>query len=198
MAQIGWKINLDRCIGCTACMVACKAENNTYPTTSPLELDRAGRAKHVSYRWVVEQESGEYPSPKRLFVTVACNHCIEPACIAACPLSDDDDPGNPANVIVKRASDGIVLLDVDSCIGCRYCEAACPYGAPQFNPVTKKVEKCTACVHRLGQGFQPACVSTCVGGALELVADFSGVPGNKAPPGFAPASLTKPAVEFVP
>ena len=198
MTQIGWHINLDRCIGCTACMVACKAENNTYPTTSPVELDRAGRPLHVSYRWVIEKESGEYPTPKRLFVTMACHHCAKPACLAACPLSDPNDPTNANNVIVKRAADGAVLLNVETCIGCRYCEAACPYGAPQFNPVTKKVEKCTGCVHRTDQGFLPACASTCVGGALEYIPDFTGTPGNKAPPGFGDPALTLPNVEFLP
>lgn len=198
MAQIGWRINLDRCVGCTACMVACKSENNTYPSSTPTQFDRAGRPKHVSYRWVIEQELGEYPAVKRLFVTTACNHCEKPACMAACPLSDETDPTNVKNVIVKRASDGAVLLDVDTCIGCRYCEAACPYGAPQFNPVTEKVEKCTACVHRLDAGFQPACVTTCIGAALELVANFTATPGNKAPAGFADPALTKPAVEFLP
>jgi len=198
MAQLGWRINLNRCTGCTACMVACKSENNTYPTTSPVALDRAGRPLHVSYRWVVEKESGAYPAPNLLFVTMSCNHCKKPACMAACPLSDPADPTNANNVITKRASDGLVLLDTEQCIGCRYCEAACPFGAPQFNPVTKKVEKCTGCVHRIDAGFQPACVMTCVGGALELLPDFTSTPGKHAPEGFGDPMLTEPSVEFLP
>lgn len=188
MAQLGWLIDLDKCTGCDSCTVACKAENNTRPLGSPMPF-KNGRGvlpDHVSYRWVVKKETGEYPNPKLEFVTSACNHCEHPACLAACPT----------NAIFKR-DDGIVLIDQDKCIGCKYCIHACPYGAPQFNSATEKVEKCTFCVHRLDAGFEPACVTTCVGNALHVVADFDfGESGMNAPDGFADASLTKPAVKF--
>lgn len=188
MKQLGWLIDLDKCTGCDSCTVACKAENNTRPLGSPMPF-KNGRGvlpDHVSYRWVVKKETGEYPNPKLEFVTSACNHCEHPACLAACPT----------NAIFKR-DDGIVLIDQDKCIGCKYCIHACPYGAPQFNSATEKVEKCTFCVHRLDAGFEPACVTTCVGNALHVVADFDfGESGMNAPDGFADASLTKPAVKF--
>lgn len=189
MAQRGWLVDLGRCIGCHSCTVACKSEQNTAPINSPL-LFKGGSAQrplHLSYRWVVVQEGGTYPDVWRLFVTSACNHCQEPACIKACP----------AGAISKRARDGIVLIDQDRCTGCRYCLWACPYGAPQFNDVTGKVEKCTMCAHRVDQGLQPACVTTCVGKALAWVPDFDAArSGENAPQGFASAAMTKPSVRF--
>jgi Fe-S-cluster-containing dehydrogenase component len=147
----------------------------------------------VSYRWVIKKETGVYPNPKLEFITSACNHCENPACLASCPV----------DAIFKRAEDGIVLIDQDKCIGCKYCIHACPYGAPQFNSETEKVEKCTFCIHRLYDdfgirtGFEPACVTTCVGNALHVVADFEfSESGMNAPDGFADPSLTKPAVKF--
>jgi len=195
MAQFGWLVDLDKCTGCDTCTIACKSENNTRPLGSPMPF-KNGRGvlpDHVSYRWVVKKESGVYPTPAVTFVTSACNHCEHPACQAACPV--------PA--ISKRAEDGIVLIDQDVCIGCKQCIHACPYGAPQFNSVTEKVEKCTFCVHRLYNGagertgFEPACVASCVGNALHLVEDFElAESGQNAPDGFADPALTVPAVKF--
>ncbi|MBI2191660.1 MAG: 4Fe-4S dicluster domain-containing protein [Planctomycetes bacterium] len=186
MAQLGWKIDLTRCVGCHACAVACKSENNTEPQTPPLPF-RNVRGQGVNYRRVLYRESGTYPNVRLTFVTMACNHCKEPACLKSCPIS----------AITKRSSDGIVLFDLDKCIGCKYCIWACPYGAPQFNETTKKVEKCTLCVHRIDAGLQPACVTTCTGRALTLETSFnSSLSGQNAPDGFAPASYTTPSVRF--
>lgn len=214
MAQRGWVIDLGKCIGCESCTVACKAEWNTAPRESPLEF-KGGCAgdlpeeptfdgclaapRHLSYRWVIAQDSGFYPTPKRVFVTSACNHCDKPACMAACPLSDQSNPANPNNVITKRESDGVVLINQETCIGCKYCIWACPYGAPQYNAATLKVEKCSFCVHRLDDGLAPACVTTCVGRALSMVDDFDlSQSGTGAPPLFADPRLTRPAVKFIP
>ena len=195
MAQFGWLIDLDKCTGCDTCTIACKSENNTRPLGSPMPF-KGGRGvlpDHVSYRWVVKKESGVYPNPVVAFVTSACNHCEHPACLLACPV----------NAISKRGEDGIVLIDQDICIGCKRCIHACPYGAPQFNSVTQKVEKCTFCVHRLYHGngkrtpFLPACVTSCVGNALHLVESFNlAESGQNAPDGFADPSLTRPAAKF--
>jgi Fe-S-cluster-containing dehydrogenase component len=172
MPQIGWIFDVSKCTGCQACINACKFENNT-------TLDFT-----VNYRWFVRRESGTYPAPKVEFFTLACNHCDEPACLAACPVG----------AIEKRASDGIVLIDQGKCIGCEYCVWACPYGVPQVNEVAHKVEKCTFCVHRIEQGLRPACVDTCVGGAIQLGYD---VQRNGEPPvGFADPALTGPSIEF--
>ncbi|MBI4602245.1 MAG: 4Fe-4S dicluster domain-containing protein [Planctomycetes bacterium] len=186
MAQLGWTIDLTRCVGCHACSVACKSENNTAPLLPPVSV-RNGKAVAVNYRRVLNSESGTYPSPVRTFVTMACHHCFEPACLKACPV----------DAISKRSSDGIVLIDYDECIGCKYCLWACPYGAPQFNETTGKVEKCTFCVHRIDAGLAPACVTTCTGKALNYESDFDeDLSGAAAPDGFASASYTLPAVRF--
>jgi DMSO reductase iron-sulfur subunit len=124
--------------------MGCKAENNT-----PLGVD---------YTRVIEIEEGEFrdttkaPNMALTFVPMPCMHCGRPACQAACPVG----------AITKRKEDGIVLIDKDKCIGCRYCAWACPYGAPQFNAEARVMEKCTLCVQRLEQGRVPACVETCV------------------------------------
>ncbi len=186
MTQLGWSIDLSKCIGCHACAVACKAENNTYPQTSPL-IVRNGRALAVNWRWVIYKENGTYPNPTRVFITSACNHCEEPACLKSCPVG----------AISKRESDGIVLIDQDKCIGCKYCVWACPYGAPQFNENTKKVEKCTFCVHRIDAGLPPACVTTCPGKALNFEEFDLNRSGENRPEGFADPNLTQPAVRFI-
>jgi Fe-S-cluster-containing dehydrogenase component len=201
MAQLGWLIDLDKCTGCDSCTIACKSENNTRPLSSPMPF-KNGRGvlpDHVSYRWVVKKEEGVYPYPTATFVTSACNHCEHPACLASCPVADINDLHNENNAIFKREEDGIVLINQDACIGCKNCIQACPYGAPQFNSHSEKVEKCTFCIHRLDleAGFLPACVTTCVGNALHLVKDFDFTEsGKNAPDGFARPSLTTPSVKF--
>lgn len=172
MSQVGWIIDLTRCIGCRSCLVACKSENRT-----PLRTD---------WRSVVERESGEYPNPKREFVSLACNHCDEPACLKSCPV----------DAISKRESDGVVLIDQDKCIGCRYCKTACPYGAPRADTDTNKVNKCTMCVHRLEAGLEPACATACITGAIQFVEDFAEETGN-VPEGFVDPALTQPNIRFV-
>lgn len=199
MPQLGWLIDLDKCTGCDTCMVSCKSENNTRPLGSPMPF-KNGRGvipDHVSYRWVVKREAGVYPNPSMTFVTSSCNHCQHPACLASCPVSNVNEPSNPLNAIFKREEDGVVLINQDVCIGCKNCIQACPYGAPQFNSITQKVEKCTFCVHRLEAGLQPACVTACVGNALHVVDNFSSSEsGMNAPDGFADPALTVPSVKF--
>ena len=205
MPQLGWLIDLDKCTGCDSCTIACKSENNTRPLNSPMPF-KNGRSvlpDHVSYRWVVKKETGVYPNPVFTFVTSSCNHCEHPACLDSCPVSDVNDPSNENNAIFKREKDGIVLINQEVCIGCNNCIQACPYGAPQFNSTTTKVEKCTFCIHRMYDaegvltGFLPACVTTCVGNALHIVENFNlSESGNNAPDGFAIPALTHPSVKF--
>lgn len=172
MPKVGRIIDLKKCIGCRSCYVACKAENRT-PT-------------RTDWRCVVERETGPYPNTKREFVSLACNHCDEPACLKSCPV----------NAITKRAQDGVVLIDQEKCIGCRYCVFVCPYGAPRIGTATGKVNKCTMCAHCLDAGLRPACESTCLTGALQFVSDFTGS-SSPAPEGFNDPALTKPNVQFI-
>jgi DMSO reductase iron-sulfur subunit len=137
-------IDLEYCVGCNACTMACKSENNT-----PIGVD---------YNRVITVEEGEFrdakkpPETRVYFIPMPCMHCGKPACLAACPVG----------AITKRQEDGVVLINKDRCIGCRYCAWACPYGAPQYNAESKVMEKCTLCIHRITKGLLPACVTTCI------------------------------------
>jgi len=139
--QYGMLIDTRRCIGCHACTVACKAEFDV-----PLGSTRS---------WVEYVEKGNYPNVSRSFLPRLCNHCSEPNCVAVCPTG----------ATYKRKEDGIVVVDPDICIGCKYCIQACPYDARFINPVTGTADKCDFCLHRVSQGLVPACVETCIGKA---------------------------------
>lgn len=178
MAQVGWNMDLRRCTGCKSCTVACQMENQT--------------GAPVAYRAVVDREKGVYPNVKREFISLACNHCASPACLAACPQ----------DAISRRGADGIVLIDQEKCIGCRRCEWACPYGAPRFDVAKQKMTKCTFCVHRIDAGLRPACEQTCVGGTIRAYTPTDGdAPGSfptdgAVPSKFADKRLTNPSVLF--
>ena len=83
-----------------------------------------------------------------------CNHCQQPSCVQVCPVG-----------ATFRTPDGVVLVDKEYCIGCRYCVQACPYGARYLNPETRTADKCTWCYHRITKGLKPACVEACPVGA---------------------------------
>ena len=133
-------IDIERCIGCDACVAACKIENNV-----PLGVFRT---------WVEKHEGGKYPNVKVIMAPKLCNQCENPPCVSVCPV----------NATFKR-EDGLSLIDYEVCIGCGYCIQACPYAIRYFDPVRNTADKCTFCVQRIEQGLKPACVETCVGGA---------------------------------
>jgi len=136
-------VDLRRCVGCRACTVACKSENNV--------------PDGVFRTWLRFEEVGEYPNTRPRYLPVFCNHCDNPPCVPVCPV-----------LATYKRDDGLVLIDYEKCIGCGYCIQACPYGARHLNPVQKTADKCTLCVHRLEAGQKPACVTTCIGGALTI------------------------------
>ncbi len=143
-------IDLDKCIGCNVCSVACKSEN--------------GVALGQYRTQVLEAEEGVYPSVQRLFLPVMCNHCEEAPCLKACE--------NKA--IIKR-SDGLVFIDKEKCKGLQLCIPACPYGAIYFNQdadpsadvrdypsrAVGRSDKCDLCMGRIDVGLEPACSDTC-------------------------------------
>lgn len=134
--QYGFVLDHRKCIGCHACTVACKSENDV-----PVGDFRT---------WVKYTEIGTFPTVKRHFAVLRCNHCTNAPCVTICPV----------NALEKR-DDGIVDLDKDACIGCKACMQACPYDAIYLNEDTGGAEKCHYCAHRVEQGLQPACVVVC-------------------------------------
>ena len=148
-------IDLRKCIGCQACVVACKSENNVpigvYRTW--VEVIEVGEFAHdPDGDGTVLLDDGTFePNVKRFSLPRLCNHCDDPPCVEVCPVQ----------ATFKR-EDGLVLIDYQKCIGCGYCINACPYDARFFNPVQQTADKCTFCVHRLDRGLLPACVTSCV------------------------------------
>jgi complex iron-sulfur molybdoenzyme family reductase subunit beta len=111
------------------------------------------RAPDYAPNWDEDQGAGEYPNSYYFYLPRICNHCTNPACLAACPRK----------AIYKREEDGIVLIDQERCRGYQHCVAACPYKKVYFNPLFKRSEKCIFCFPRIEQGLPPACAHQCVG-----------------------------------
>lgn len=184
MSKWAMAIDLDKCVACQACTVACKAENNV-PYGSPEEQRRQ---REIYWHKVIAVSSGSYPSVRIEFIPMPCMHCANPPCVKVCP----------AKATYKR-EDGIVVQNFRRCIGCKYCIVACPYGVRSFNYKEQKeqeyhrpdqppernvtgpwpfphrlegvVEKCTFCYHRIDKALEegkvvgvdvvPACVEAC-------------------------------------
>lgn len=135
--KLGMLIDLSLCIGCNACTVACKMENDV-----PLKKFNT---------WVETWDVEKDDAVCRASVSHLCNHCEDAPCVHVCPTGAS-----------YRNEDGVVLVDTSRCIGCKYCMAACPFHARWQNDETGEVHKCTFCYHRTSNGLLPACVGTCV------------------------------------
>ena len=141
--QYGFYLDLDRCIQCHACEVACKAYNDIEPG--------------ITWRRVVGMWAGHYPNLIHRTISFSCMHCGNPSCMDVCP----------AEAITKRTEDGIVVVDRDKCTGCKACADACPFDVPQFGQ-DGTMQKCNLCVDRLAESKQPVCIQTCPSEALKF------------------------------
>ena len=174
--QHGFFFTADNCIGCHACEAAC-SEKNENPA-------------HLAFRSVGYVEGGSYPDYKRMNISMACNHCDNPVCLKGCPT----------RAYTKHVEYGAVLQDPETCFGCGYCTWVCPYNAPQLDPIKGQVSKCNMCVDRLEVGLKPACVSACVGNALDFGV-VENTPENREQckteiPGFPTPEITQPNIRF--
>lgn len=153
--QFAFHFDASSCSGCKVCSIACKSKNNL-----PVGITWRRVYEYGGGGWVPDKEDRSLLLPSNMFayaMSVSCMHCENPACVKVCP----------AAAITKR-DDGIVLIDADKCIGCRYCEWACPYGAPQFDEAVSKMTKCNMCEDLVAKGENPYCVDACVNRALDF------------------------------
>lgn len=171
-------LNLSKCNGSRYCVAACQKENNldrSIQYIKVLEMDKGSFNLEKSNRFY----SGKVPKEGKFYLPVQCHHCENAPCTRACPIE-----------ATWKEKDGIVVVDYDWCIGCRYCQAACPYEARSFNYHTPKVpkeeinpnqaylsnrirprgviEKCTFCLQRVRNGRFPACLEACPTGSRKF------------------------------
>lgn len=135
-------VDLDRCIGCYACEVACKQEHDL----------------PVGPRWIRVIQDGPKETPQGLqldFYPKMCRHCEDPPCAEVCPEK-----------AISRGAHGLVTIDPGLCTGCAVCVEGCPFNLMAFNQETGKASKCDLCAERIGQGLEPSCVTFCPGKAL--------------------------------
>ncbi len=172
--QYRFSFAMDACVGCHSCEVACAEQNDT-------PVDGA-------WRRVGELEGGAFPLTRRLNLSMACNHCLDPTCLSGCPTE-----------AYTKLSNGVVRHDADECIGCQYCIWNCPYEVPVYDKATKVVAKCDMCLPRLEAGQSPACVLACPTHAITVEpvdveawrADHSGADGPGLPPSGITLSTTR-------
>ena len=158
MTQLALVIDLNVCVGCQACVTSCK-EWNTSGLAGPLSdyLPYGKEPLGTFLNRVQTFEVGEYPDTQTVHFPKSCLHCEDPPCVPVCPTGAS----------YKRAEDGIVLVDYDKCIGCKYCAWACPYGVREIDEQRKEMTKCTLCVDRVTSTTlpeadrKPACVMAC-------------------------------------
>lgn len=173
--QVGFAVEQNMCMGCKACQAACKDKND-------LEVGEL-------FREVTETE-GMNPEVYAFWTSLACNHCQEPACVPVCPVE----------AITKTEKGGIVVIDQEKCIGCRSCEKACPYDAPQYLKEEEKMGKCDYCIDLVIQGKEQVCTAACPMRVLHS-GELSGLQeeyGGITQVAKMPKPLTKPSITIVP
>ena len=142
--QYRFHFDMTKCIGCKCCVVACNEQN--------------GNPADILWRRVGEIEGGVYPHTHRHYLSMGCNHCLEPTCLTGCPV----------DAYSKDGVTGIVRHSANACIGCQYCTWNCSYGVPQYNSERGVVGKCDMCYGRLARGQEPACAAACPEEAIRI------------------------------
>ena len=144
--QLGFYVDQASCTGCKACQIACKDKNDL-----PVGITWRRVAEYSGGGWSQDESQGTFkPNVFTYYTSVSCNHCEDPICVRVCPTK-----------AMHKGEGGIVSVDDGACIGCRYCEWACPYSAPQFNADKGVMTKCDFCQDFLAEGRDPACVAAC-------------------------------------
>ncbi len=139
-------LDVKRCSGCQACVVACLDQNDLFD-----------RKRHAFWRQVFKDESVADAEVKITYLSIACMHCQETPCVMGCPTG----------AIYKNEETGVIAVRQEFCIGCHSCSLACPFGVPRFDP-DGKMEKCQMCAERAEHHLEPACVHTCPTKALKF------------------------------
>lgn len=148
---VGLLYDTTKCIGCKACVVACKDANKL-----PADTDGYGHGLYDSPDSLNQYTKNVIQLYKdgneQSFVKKQCMHCVDPACVGACMLG-----------ALQKGKFGVVSYDVSKCVGCRYCETVCPFNVPKFEwaKAAPKIVKCELCKERLAEGKQPACTEVC-------------------------------------
>ena len=148
--KLGLYFDQSLCTGCKACQVACKDKHDL-----PLDVSWRRVAEYTGGSWQVN--GGTFvPNVFTYYLSMACNHCDNAVCTDVCPTT-----------AMTQGDDGVVFVDLDKCVGCRYCEWSCPYSAPQYNSETGQMSKCDLCADYREAGKEPACVAACPSRALD-------------------------------
>jgi len=182
--RFGMVVDQERCIGCEACSVACRIENNASAFWIRVET------QNVSQKDIPE---GKFPDLRMDFLPRLCNHCEKPPCVDACPVE----------ALVKR-KDGPVVLNEGLCTKCQACLTACPYNSIFYNREKDLVEKCNLCAQRIDQGLEPFCVVCCEGQALHFGdlndpnSEISQIIANQETFQLKPEAGTNPSVYYCP